>query len=747
MTKALIANMDAALREWASFADDYWYSIPGKSEYGCFGTGYDNWGVQTAQKHIGVMAYLATVGGGDAGFDREWALERALAALRFNMDSHKSGPFHCTDGKKWGHTWISALGIERMMYGVQRLLPHLTDADKQGLRRMLISEADWTHNHFTRGAVEGMSGSRWAADGKNHPESNLWEGALLWRVATMYPDHPDAEAWQEKARCYLINAVSVAADATNETIVDGKPVRERFRGDNFFPSYALDHHRYLNVGYMAICVSNAAMLYFDMKASGSDIPESLHHRQDGLWQTLRRMVFADGRLARIGGDSRSRYVYCQDYLLPSLLYAADHMADPHAAELIKRQWQLFSEERRFNGDGSFFGKRLAYIKSASPYYYTRLESDRAAVLAMALNWLPLVTFPHKPRQSFEESAAGLWIEKEHGAVMHRSPRRLASFAWRACGLTQAMCQPPDDSSLAEWELNLAGYVEFQGDRNVADGKLSRRLLAGDVQGFDGGFISSGAVVEGAKLFIAEGWRGEDSATNHIAVAALPDGRTMVGLQLCRAANRRVFLKSVKGIHLNLPNDLFNGFKRCLHTASGTVILKSPAKLDGDIALGSRWVNVEDKLGLILLTGADTISVSRSSTRRGGVHQSLYVDQLCAPCCSHIHSADAAAILLDSAWAVLASASVGETETFAATHTTASVDTGAMDVRALQVTGADDNRYLFIANFSATSQKLECGTLLADHSRGECLATGKHHGHKSTIDLAVNEARLLRMRKA
>ena len=35
-------------------------------------------------------------------------------------------------------------------------------------------------------------------------------------------------------------------------LLDGKPVSEWFMGANFFPNYALDHHGYLNVGYMVI---------------------------------------------------------------------------------------------------------------------------------------------------------------------------------------------------------------------------------------------------------------------------------------------------------------------------------------------------------------------------------------------------------------------------------------------------------------------------------------------------------------
>ena len=38
---------------------------------------------------------------------------------------------------------------------------------------------------------------------------------------------------------------------------------------------------------------------------------------------MKSCIYSDGRLLRIGGDSRVRYCYCQDYLLPVLSMAAD----------------------------------------------------------------------------------------------------------------------------------------------------------------------------------------------------------------------------------------------------------------------------------------------------------------------------------------------------------------------------------------------------------------------------------------
>jgi len=94
----------------------------------------------------------------------------------------------------------------------------------------------------------------------------------------------------------------------------------------------------------------------------------------------------------------------------------------------------------------------------------------------------------------------------------------------------------------------------------------RRLIRQHTEAFDGGFVTCGSVMEGVDIFLPEGWRGTDQIITHQAFAALPDGRSVVGLQLAQTREHHVFVAESKALHLNLPNDLFNGFHRTLRTA-------------------------------------------------------------------------------------------------------------------------------------------------------------------------------------
>ena len=736
------------LAGWTKHAEKYWYDIPGQNGLGCYGSGYNSWGVQTNQKFLSAMAVLATGPELISEEVRVTAQDRARAALRFSLYSHVSGPGQCTDGTKWGRTWISGLGIERMMHGVYLLEESLEDRDREAIRDMLTAESDWLLKEYeVTGDPDGHSG-------KNHPESNLWNGALMWRTAVTYPHHPHAGEWKEKAARFLINSVSVAGDADNTKVVDGKPVKERFVGANFFPNYALDHHAYFNVGYIFICISNAAILHFDLKKRGLPVPESLYHHQSDLWQVARRFIFSDGRLARLGGDSRIRYAYCQEYLLPSLLLAADKHDDDPARFLVDQQLRLIRREAVFNGDGSFYGKRLLLLADSSPYYYTRLESDRACALGMLVQYLKQLPETaefdagngHVQRQeAFEASVSGQWCDPDHGAVMHRSVSRLASFSWRAHDSGQGLCLPPDNGHLAEWQQNLAGYVRFQSDNQVGPGgdRREREVEKYSIHVFEGGFITSGGITEGLNTMILEGWRGKGQALHQLVICALPDGHTMLGLQFCRTHDLRTYVAEIKGMHLNIPNDFYNGFERKIMTGAGVRTLRSPAGEEGIMELHGPWANLEGVLGMVGLYGADQLVISRSGKRRGGRFGSLFVEEVCIPCEREVRAVDPGTVVLDAGWAVLSDADAETTRHFSGE---VSSITSEECIRAVMVKGLDDSRYAVLVNFDEKVAAYPTAPVFGGAGKVIDLVTGDRMAGKdeAIVTLKPGEARVFKI---
>lgn len=297
------------------------HPVEGEPGLAYFGTGDSiHWAVQaqaTAFVALAVMAVAPELDERKMGASRNAIRDRALQMLRYAFATHLSGRIPTISGQSWGHSWISVLALERMAHGIEALRPHLTGEDLSDLRRVMISESDFLLDGYSVvGAID-------ASTGKNKPESNIWCGSMLYRTAAFYPDVPHAEKYRHKAFELMLNGISIPSDAQSGKPYSGKALRDWHVGPNYTERYALNHHGYMNLGYMVVCLSNIAMFHYSCRDHGLDVPEEIYHHAGELWRLVKSLTFEDGRLWRIGGDTRVRYCYCQDYAVPTWMLASD----------------------------------------------------------------------------------------------------------------------------------------------------------------------------------------------------------------------------------------------------------------------------------------------------------------------------------------------------------------------------------------------------------------------------------------
>ena len=532
-----------------------------------YGTGTNVWGIQTHMKGFSAFATACELDLPEGFcYTKPELIELSLKMLRFTLESHVTGSYHCTDAEDvhWGHHWLATLATERMMHGIEALEPYLTDHDKQRIREVFTSEADFLCDEH-----------KLVADpvAPNVPESNLWKGAFLKRVSIDYPDAERVGEWNEFGRALLLNAISVPSDKLSEMIYSGKPESEWHVGGNFFESYALNHHGYMNVGYMVICLSNIAMLHFSLKRAGKTAPPELYHHFHELWQLVRSCIFDDGRLWRIGGDTRVRYCYCQDYLTPVFLLAADLEGEDMTGE--EEGWvKILETETAHNGDGSFLSDRCELFRERSPLYYTRLEADRACTISMVVHWYRTfgrITGASKP------SKEKLWESGPyHGSYMVRNSGRLASFTWIAAERPSGSIVPASDSSMHEARHNLVSMIEGGGLMNNCN------IICHEGRLIENGFITGGQFDYVTTGLLEENDVSNTNARNDILFCALPDGKTVVTLQLCKGL-RRCWTTKVEPLNLMLPNDIFNGGKRDYNFVDGKRLV-----IDGRLGVMSAY---------------------------------------------------------------------------------------------------------------------------------------------------------------
>ncbi|MBT3378488.1 MAG: hypothetical protein HN742_25225 [Lentisphaerae bacterium] len=705
------ADYVRTLSPWINAARPYLYRLPEAPERMCYGLGnHGHWALQANNTALSAFAVLAVDPATDpvlTGMSRDELLATALGMLRFALHSHHAGDGGTTDGDSWGHSWISALCLERVMHAVEALDAHLTDQDRDMLRRMLISESNWLMDHYEIVAGEVKN---------NKPESNMWNGALLHRTALLYPDAQRADEYGEKGTQFLVNATSIPSDAGSAALIEGRPVSEWHVGANFFESYACNHHGYMNVGYIVITLSNAAMLHFSYRNLGVEAPEALYHHLQDVWPLVKTCTFPDGRLMRIGGDTRVRYCYCQDYCIPVWLMMRDRYGDADC-EAFESGWlKQVSAEMAANDDGTFMGERLRCMEDVSPLYFTRLEGDKAVTLSMGAYWRRrYAEFADVPVASEQPEALEQWEDDYHGATMVKGPRRAASWIWCAAERPQGLCLPPDASDMAEWRTNLAGRVAGAGLANTPVVESHNHRL------FPGGFANCGTFRTRAEGHFAEGEMPQDVARTCVAFAALPDGRTVVGLQRATALNR-AFLREVKGMLLQIPNDIFNGKTRRYFSGKGVVDVAGCDGVCETLELSS-WMNIDDRMGVVALHGGESLLVHRPGKRQiaiksgqwyahatyGDAEAALYADEICLGKCHHseLASYDAGTALFDIGFALLPD--TGHEETRVWREQADALDIRPCpdddDVRCVIVPGVDGQVYAVAANFSDASSEL------------------------------------------
>lgn len=686
------------LEHWVSNSRQYLTTAPWDNSIKFYAEGTScHWPMQTNCNVFAAYSVLANDPDMDekvVGMSREELADDALALLGFILKGHKSGSGMCGDGDKIGLSWISPLGYERMMHGVEAIWERLTPEMINNLRNMLVMESDWHTDELP--LVAGLHIN-------NKPESNIWSACLLRRTVDMFPDVARKNEYLERAADLFVNGISIPSDAECEEIIRGKKVSERNVGANYCETYSLDHHGYLNVGYMVICLSNLAMYYFSCKKRGIEPPAEVFRHVKELWALVKKCTFRDGRLMRIGGDTRARYSYCQDYCIPSWLMMLDKFGDTDVPELESGWLKQVKKEMDYNADGSFMSKRLETFKEKSLYYYTRLEGDKASTLSMGAYWRRIYNeFEHVERGENVPTFTGSWHGEHHGSNLVRDDIRSVSFCWEGAQGATAIFQPAERSDLTEWQRNLTGEVLGTG------GTQAREINFHSEKSFPGGFLTSGSIFGVNKHPLGEGEPGEYRVADYRNIfAALPDGKTAMCLQSA-TMTRNLFTAKVSGISWKIPNDIFNNFKRNYIWENGeTEAIGGPKSVGKILNLESKWIKVEDCMSLHLAYGGDLQLYSPAEREittctRIISMSSLYCDEICCG----LETESKLHLLGDKVYDLGYVLRLGADAEEYQKETPPQQIRNNGNCRGIIAHGADGRNYLLIGNFGGESQDIE-----------------------------------------
>ena len=189
---------------------------------------------------------------------------------------------------------------------------------------------------------------------------------------------------------------------------------------------------------------------------------------------------------------------------------------------------------------------------------------------------------------------------------------------------------------------------------------------------------------------------------------------MIVLERVRVLKEHSLL-TFKTIGWQVPNDVFNGESRIFR---GENFCRTVRRRSGEgvIDTNSRWLNVDDKITLILGYGADSFKINVPSGDSGKLKYcremtSLYVNEICGaventPRVRRMPGE----ILADTGYAVIAGSSVAEGRQYSLKQLSA-----AGDLRAVELTAPDGCRWQFAVNFGTETAEWNGTSIPA----GEC----------------------------
>jgi hypothetical protein len=565
------------LEEACAYTEPDWRTSAFSAAAGYWGDGVSsgNEGIRTVVSMMLACATLLKYGDGLAAGVSSNLLTKSIAGLRYCVATHRTGAEMCTDGKPWGATpdfgpgsWQSGMWTGTLAIAAWLMWDRLDATLRQGFERVIAWEDDILSH---RPPPNGL----WL---DTKAEENGWEVPCLVLGPLMFLSNPHAGAWREAATRYMLNTLCTEADAHDTTLVDGRPMDEWVKGANLQPDYTLENHNIFHPAYVACScyfLTQAAM-YFTY--GGKPTPQAASHHLLDTWHMFQSIVLPWGETA---------YPQSMDWELHAVTYVnlyaslATHWRDPFAARMEQcslqylRAWQMM-------GRGSL----------ATPG--SRLGITRHAVNAEQVSYGLLA---HK---IFAEAAkaipAGAAAAEEEGVrdypyvdfIAHRTLKKFASFSWK--NRIMGVLMPIGEGHEGNPDFTVPIHNGFTGSFDVSPrGDEKIVVIEQERKKTPDGFLASGTLLlHGGRL---------KQRLQMISIGA----QTVVYEDRVTAVSS-VTIESEQGIPLGIENDQITGGTRVVTSQDGEMVMdwqapRPPAPLSGS------WVNVDGRLGVVMLSGS------------------------------------------------------------------------------------------------------------------------------------------------
>ena len=590
--REMLQMYESTMRDACRHSAEFWHqwSVNPKAGYWGDGGSGEN-GIRPIGNEILTSAALLRYRRNLRADERRELSEKAQAALRYVVATHVSGTEKCVDGKQWGKGWQSAMWMANIGTGAWLMWDQLDPQLRKDIERVVTFEAD----RFLE--VHPPTG-RW---GDTKAEENAWDNLIIALAANMFPSHPHAAAWREKSIEYMMNTLCVPRDLKDESVVDGKPVKDWVVGVNLNPDFTLENHNILHPSYLACSeymLGEAIMMY---TYGRQPVPQAAMHHLMDTWDMYKTILLPWGQYVCPQGMDWDLH---GTPVLNLQAFLATYKQDSTAAAMEQsnlqcmRTWQDWAQ-----GDMDVPGGKLGFTRHSICEEQTTWGYLSHRIFGAAVEPTPL-------NPSFvraEDSCVRRYSSVD--VILQRTKSKLVTFSWknRIMGtLAPASDTHPDNPYFAVPITNgLVGSIDLDpvGDKGV---KLIDRTWKKSANGFEtsGVLLTNGGRL---KQTLKVTSIGENAVVYQDRVTAQSD--VSVALEI--------------GVPVGIENDSVNGGKRVLQYEGGPVVLDWQ-KLRQPSSIAGKLANVDGRLGVVSVAGSGPGYVQAA----GYNGQSVHADMLC-----------------------------------------------------------------------------------------------------------------------
>lgn len=500
--------------------------------------------------------------------EREECKSKTLATLRYLTSTHVTGTQKCFDGKPWGNHWQSAFWDSTATFGAWLIWDELDPQLQKDVERVIAHEAD----RFLPTKPPGGSFNDTKA------EENGWNLSCIAMAAAMFPNHPHASQWNQKAIEYMINTLSAPQDTNDTTVVDGRPVSEWFSGANVHSDFTLENHGFFHPSYIACSsyfLTQTAMYY---TYAHQPVPQAADHHLMDMWHLYQRFILPDGEAA---------YPQGMDWELHNLPYfnlfasLASYKKDPLAARAEPQSLQLFRAWQQMSGGSlTFPGSRFGFTRHACTI-------DQLTYAFLAHKIFGPAT-QEMPAQEAESTVDGVNTYNEVEIVTHRTDKKFVSVSWTNHVMGEIIPIGAGHESNPDFTAPIReGFI---GSFDIVGTKNSKPVaIAHDWKTNSNGFTTTGTVML-------------NNGQLKQAVRITSIGKQTVVYEDHVTALRDLTIKQEQGVPLGIENDPITGSTRTVYHQGGSTTYNqsTPQK---PTAISGSWANVDARLGLIVVSGS------------------------------------------------------------------------------------------------------------------------------------------------